>query len=42
MLIINSKIEWFITKETKNYLTMFFENLLLNKDNILNKDNLNI
>ena len=42
MLIINSKIEWFITKETKNYLTMFFENLLLNKNNILNNADLKI
>lgn len=29
-------------KETKKYLVMFFENLLLNKNNNLNNDELNI
>ena len=29
-------------KETKKYLNMFFENLLLNKNNDLNKDDLKI
>lgn len=29
-------------KETKKYLTMFFENLLLNKNNVLNNDDMKI